>query len=368
MKRFSVFILFLLIVQLCSAQQQGCFKRNAKGYLSIEGNIDMNSCNSFFVGEFHGVYGVSEVKLAIIKYAHEHNDVGDIFMEIGYSTTWLYNRYLQTGDTTLFTSPILTYAQKQVNRKFWKQLYEYNSQLKHKLVIHGMDFERMDFIKALKLLMPEGKEKPAEIRTMLCYIDTTIIKSTNAELRNKGHTGQLLNTMYDSIRKDIVKQRNSYKSYYGKNFDEVERIMFNRNTFKNYAERNEGMYTNVMKAVKEEKIKRFIVFAGLNHANKEGGYTLCSKLKNTAAIGKKIVTISMICKDCYDWQQPAERRYAAFRAPLTYVSDTVLLGNIYRRHFKAGCTYNLLRAADDSDKRVGDFSDYVILMKDQPEF
>jgi hypothetical protein len=368
MYRLSLLLLSFLLCTPVYAQDDACFRRDAHNDLILDGPAGLVDYKAFFVGEFHGVYGVPEIKLALIKYVCEHYDITDVFMEVGYSTAWLYNQYLQTGDTTLFTSPVLTYAQKKPNRDFWQKLYVYNNGLKHKLTIHGMDFERMDFVKALKLMMPKDKERPAQIRGILSYLDTLSIKSANADIHNKDRAGNELNQLYDSVRQHFITNRTAYRKYYRPYFKDVEQVLLNENTLSKYADRNKAMYHNVVKDLKNEKIKKFIVFAGLNHANKEGGFTLCSRLMNAEGLKDRLATIAMICKDCYDWQQKPEHRFESFRGPLTYVADTVLLKSIYQRYYSAACPYTLLPAATTANKKVTDFSDYLILMRDQPEY
>ena len=50
----------------------GCFKANVQNGLELESDIDFSKYDVFFVGEFHGVYGVPEIKLALIKYLNKN--------------------------------------------------------------------------------------------------------------------------------------------------------------------------------------------------------------------------------------------------------------------------------------------------------
>ena len=369
-KRFSPFLFFFLFSSLCHAQETGCFKADAKNNLELNTDIDFSKYDVFFVGELHGVYGMSEIKLALIQYLNRKYGISDVFMEIGYSAEWLYNRYLQTGDTTLFTDPALAYAQKQPNREFWKKLYAYNNTLERRIRIHGMDFERMDFLKVLKILMPPEKDKPWKIREFLFYIDTVTISDVNADINDKEHPGSMFNAIYDSIRNDMKINRDVYLKYYGAAFEEVEKIMFNENTFKKYEQRNETMYKNMMKDFEIYGLRKFILFSGLNHAdmsNKKRG-TLCYKLKNTPDFTNNLANITMVCKNCYDWQLQPQYQHSDFRAPATYSYDTVLLYNIFIQNFNKSCKYSLIPSSVVENKNVQLFSNYLILMKDQPEF
>ncbi len=368
MKKYLFIAATFLCSAFCHAQEAGCFKGNDLSDMELESNADFSSYNTFFVGEFHGIYSTSEIKLALIKYVNTHYAVTDVFMEIGFSTAWLYNRYLATGDTTFFTNPVLTYAAKKVNRDFWKQLYAYNKTAAHKIIIHGMDFERKDFVKVMKLLMPPGKEKPKEIITSLTYIDTAtavvvnlptfVDNATKQRLRNDSSV-----TIYETIKNDVMSHRAVYEHYYGADFKVVEDIMLNKDTYN--SQRNKTMYDNVTKQVKRDDIKKFIVFSGLMHGDMsyKGWHSLCNRL----AKKYKLVNIAMTCRNCYDSQ--AQHQPAAFyRGPATYDKDTVLISSIYEKYFNSGCKYTLIPTDEVNDKRVKKFSNYIILSKDQPVF
>lgn len=360
-------LIFLCCYCMCSGQAAGCFSKDTSGSMSFETSVDFNEYSAFFVGEFHGMYDVPAIKLALIKYLHKQHGVTDVFMEIGHSTAWLYNQYLQTGDTALFTTPAITYAQKQQDRNFWKQLYAYNKTNETKIAIHGMDFERMTFFKTLKLLMPAGKQKPSGIATVLNWIDTGRVIDGNWDIRDRQHPMRLLTKVYDSIQHHIANNRSQYEAYYGASFKDVARIMFNENTYAKYADRNRGMYANILKEVQNGNIKKYVVFAGLNHANRQGGYTLCAQLVATPGLKDKLATIAMVCNTCYDWQQP-KLGIAPFRGAATYAADTAMLSRIYRQHFDTACTYTLLPTTAVRYERVADFSQYLLLVRDQPEY
>ena len=370
-------ILFLVYPFLSPAQETGCFYANSNNELELETNVDFSKCDAFFLGEFHGVYGISEIKLALVKYLNTKYGISDVFMEIDYSSAWLYNRYLQTGDTTLFTSPMLVYAMKQPNRDFWKNLYQFNKTTGRKITIHGMDFERLDFIKALKLLMPPGKEKPKDISAMLHFIDTlsvTDINNSPLELEKRwpalaGHfVGESL--LYGSIKNDIKKNRSLYQQYYGENFKTVAQIMFNENTFGKFDQRNKTMYRNMKKEIKEQGIKKFITFNGLAHGDKSDPKTrsLCYRLAESKPFKNKLAVIATLCKNCYNWELIPRYRDVPYYAPPTYKKDTALLNSIFDHYSNPKCKYTLIPSLTTGNSKVENFSDYLILMRDQPEF
>ncbi len=363
------YILFMLLftASISHAQQFGCFKTATDNTLelSIDSNIRFDKYDAFFLGEFHGVYGVSEVKLALLKYLNKNFGLTDVFMEIGRSAAYLYNLYLSTGDTTLFTSPVLIYAQKKPNRDFWKNLYRYNKTLEHKITIRGMDFERAEFLKVLKMLAPKDKEKPLDIYTTLSFIDTVTI-DTIGWLH--GDIQRSYGSLYEDIRAEIDDNRSAFEQYFGDNMKQVDEIMYNEDTYSRFGKRNKTMYTNVVNEIERDSIKKFIVFAGLNHGNMAHKKTLAGSIKKKTGFKGRFVNIAMTCKNCYDWQLKPQYRFAPNRAPYTYYLNRSLMDDIYKEYFNSSCKYTLLPSAEVDDPTVKRFSNYIVLMKDQPEF
>jgi len=355
-----VSVLFILSSRYCVAQETGCFKTEADHTVSLETNIDLSKYDAFFVGEFHGVYGVPEVKLALIKYVNQHNGITDVFMEIGLSAAYLYNAYLATGDTTFITMPLLIYAYKKPEMEFWKQLYEYNKTLNHKITIRGMDFERVEFLRVLKMQMPVGKEKPAEIAATLSYIDTINVKRIS-------YQDDIQDSIYEYILSHMKQHTDAYTQYYGANFKIVADIMFNVNTLRKFKFRNKTMYRNMMKQIEESDIKKFVTFNGMQHAMKSKGM-LCGDLERTKAFKNKLADITMVCKNCYDYNgtfsHPGGNTWA-FEAPYKKGTD---MTDEYNKYFNNACKYTLLPSGASDRRQVRKFSDYIILMKDQPKF
>ena len=361
MVKSSVFsIVLIFFMSLCSAQETGCFKTEADSSVSLETNIDFSKYDAFFVGEFHGVYATPAIKLSLIKYLNQHNGITDVFMEIGYSAAYLYNAYLSTGDTTLITQPILLYEYKKPEIDFWKRLYEYNKTLDHKVTIRGMDFERVEFLKVLKLLLPKGKEKPVEIVETLSFIDTINVDRIS-------RVDDIQDTLYERIRYSMTRHTDAYEQFYGASFKIVAGIMFNVNTFRKFNARNKTMYHNMMKQMEESGVKKFVAFNGAQHAMKDRGI-LCGDLNRSKVFKNKLVDIVFTCKNCYDYNGTFSHPGGTTRPFETPYRSGTDMSNEYDRYFNATCKYTLLPSELSDKKKVQKYSDYIILIKDQPKF
>ncbi|MES2701696.1 MAG: erythromycin esterase family protein [Bacteroidota bacterium] len=341
-----------------SGQQAACF-RQAGGNVTFDGSGALNEYNGYCVGELHGVKGTPEIKLALIKYLHREHGVRAVFIETGIAAAYLYNRYLQTGDTTLITKPALVYAQHEPAREFWRQLYIYNKGLKDKLTIYGMDFERMEFLKVMKLLMRKGGKVPAEIAPAIDYIMSVTVADVNSDS---------LIDVYDRIKSSFQYNRDAYKEYMGTaTFEIAEQVLLNANTSNKFAQRNRYMQQYISTTLQKERLGRFVVFAGMNHVSKADDGSLYSRLVQKMP-GRKLVSIAMTCMNCYDRQLKPGQRLAPFRGPYAYEPDSVQFKGVYSRYFDSRCKYVMIPAAVTGNSLAGSYSDYIVLMKDQGEY
>ena len=342
------------------AQETGCFKLGPDDEVALETYHALDKYDAFFVGEFHGIQATPEIKLALIKYANQHNGVTDVFMEIGLSAAFLFNAYLESGDTTLITDPPLPTIYRNHGVNFWKQLYTYNKTLEHKLIIRGMDFERAEFLKVLKMLMPMGKEKPSEISGVLSYIDTV-------NLNRISNSDDIQDSLYTVIRNDMKQHNSTYEQYYGDKFKTVASIMYNVNSFNKFNSRNKTMYRNMEQQIEDDGIKKLITFNGAAHAWKDKG-CLCGDLLRGAAFKNKLVDITFVCKNCYDYNgsfsHPGGRIWELEQS----FNKVKEMDTEYDKYFNNGCRYTLMPASLSDKKNVRINTDYIILIKDQPRF
>ena len=339
-----VTLLLSVVPYAVTAQQTDCFVKSTNG-LQLSGNIDFTQYSGFYVGEFHDDPNVPEIKLALIRHLNESNGVNAVFMEIGRSAADLYNRYLQTGDTSYITNPGLVYNNTAEGKLFWKALYEFNNtlQLHNKITIYGIDFERMEFLKALKMLAPGNRGKPNAIKQMLDYADTVQLQKVNSDT---------LTSIYFRYRNDLKKHKKQYRDYFGNNIEMVRSILNNEATYLNYDNRNTKMYHNIATQLREHKINQFVVFTGLKH----GGTTNINKFGNY--MKGKTAGIAMVCNNCGNSTQNP----GGFKGPAAYSNDTVLMKKIFEQA-NTQCDFVLMRSADIYDERVSSHSEFILLLK-----
>ena len=316
--------------------------------------------DAILVGEFHGVLGASQIKLDLIKKLNIEFGYTAIFMEIGKSAAFLYNLFLQTGYSTLLENPTMPYSIKKQERLFWKNLYTYNANLPNdaKLKIYGVDFERLEFLKVFKLLIPKEYNTDNSTFAKKLFADyDTLIKSIN--------NYKEFNKLFIRYKKYFASNLNEIKIIYGDNFHYLEDVFYNPASQENFKGRNDAMYDNIIAYVSQNNLKKIIGFFGMNHTNSENSKSLVGKLTNGNTF-KNILNISMVCKNCFDWQQYI--KVADYSGPYTYQLDKALMESLFKNYFLADCNYTIIPTTVINNEKVKSFSNYIILLKDQPNF
>lgn len=373
----SVLSTLLVISSICCfAQQTGCFIETAGKDIQLDTKIDFSRYNGFFIGEVHAD-GRQGMKLALLKYLNKQFGITDVFMELGYNAAFLYNQYLATGDSTLVDLRYNQWYKTKEDKKFWREIYEYNKTLKKKIVIYGMDYENAHFYKTLYMLMPKGKEKPAKIAKTLAKIE-------------KSGTGKhmLSHPSYSKVKKDMLDNIDLYRQYYGDNFTTVADVMFNPANVGSsvaYAKRNgtwdelgtiiyrdSTMCDNVNKQIERYDIKKFIVFVGLMHSNMARKNSLHTNMKN-ANTNDNYANIALTFRNS-NAEAKYNDRYRYFilidknGKELSYNTNYALLNEIYEKYYNRGCKYTMIDVGNINSRSTGidlkSYTDYLVMMEE----
>jgi hypothetical protein len=248
-------VLFFCLFPTAQSQHAGPFKIETDSTLAGFSILDsvFQSKKIFFTGEDHRFIDANNsTTLAFLKYLNQKQGVNHLMLELGYSWGEIANRYIQTGDSSLFQ--LLQYSSHKSFNVFFKELYEYNKNLspENKVQIHGIDVERFYELALLHLnyLIPKKKEVPNElilsiesIQSLAKYVeiqglqenedeeDEEATEEYNSEENEENEYNSSLDISkysifqsIDSILSDFHKNKKLYELYLGDNFAEFEKI------------------------------------------------------------------------------------------------------------------------------------------------
>lgn len=195
---------------------------------SIVGQYDV-----FITGENH-TYLKSNARLWVkmIKYLNQYAGVRNVLIEYGYSSGWLINQYIQTGDSNLF-EVLKAYSFKELAYAY-RDMMEYNKTLPpdRKLYFTGIDLERGVYsaCKVLSLMIPKEKDIPDSIELHIESLQSLVSYNDN-KIFNDDEDGTDYFNSYSSnstIEKIIAnfrKHPDYYRNYLGDKFAEFERVI-----------------------------------------------------------------------------------------------------------------------------------------------
>ncbi len=193
----------------------------------------VNQYDVFINGENH-TYLKSNSKLWVkmIKFLHQKAGVRNVLIEYGYSSGYLINQYIQTGDSLLF-EVLKAYSFKDLAFAY-KDLMEYNRTLPEdeKIYFSGIDLERglYSACKVLALLIPDGVDLPDSIalhvESLLSLVSYNDIKIFSEDEEATDYFNSYSsNSTIEKIIENFNKHTKDYEFILGKDFGTFQRII-----------------------------------------------------------------------------------------------------------------------------------------------
>ena len=237
-------------------------------------------------GGSHFLQFYNPLRFIFIKFLSNHFGMTHFFMETGHSTDILWNKFLETGDT----SYLPTYRnQRSIN--FWTNLYSYNavSPKSKTITPSGIDFERIySYCKALKLLLPNSIP-PDKIKNSI-----DLIKNANDTLYDCDY---ILN-LNSQLKEELEKNKTDFQKYFSINFNDFNLIINNNGDCKDaLKDRNINMAKNLLQFDNVFNDSIYYLQIGMAHS------TLLYKnaasyINNASKFKDKVCVINTYCYNC----------------------------------------------------------------------
>jgi hypothetical protein len=292
-----IIFIFTLLYSSVTFGQTNCamgFNQNSNkisyDQKEIESIIEPQKYDAFFLGESHTIDFEPEFKYNFIKHLNSKYAVRHIFMEIGHSSAYFFNQFLQTGDTTILKENPSPYLMGQY-KIFWRELYEYNRILPDtlKIFIHGIDFERNEIFRLLEKTKSSDSMIPVYLRPTFLSIQNL---SLNKDLLfwNKEFKNEL-----SKLKMTFLNYEDDFKKIYKNNFDVVKNALTNEVPITTKVNpRNKIWLENIKEIIVQNNITKFIGFFGASHTMYNNSTSLTVTLKNSDFFKGKILNIATI--------------------------------------------------------------------------
>lgn len=228
-------VCFILLCTKLSAQAVCEFGSNpADGAFAynrdaLDNLLQLQNYSAVIYGEQHNDCFEPVFKINFLTHLNEQYGYRDVFVETGYATAWLFNRYLESGDTSyLFPFPthrrfILGYMWGSYLNAFWKPLYVFNQSLPsdRRMRFHGADFERKESFSVLLMLLPKEKLIPLSLEPVFTALRTYISDTTWRDFTPEA------SEKYEHVRDAFHQNEGAMRSLYGASYNVVEKIIAN---------------------------------------------------------------------------------------------------------------------------------------------
>jgi hypothetical protein len=220
----------------------------------VDSLLEAHRYDAFFLGESHTIDFEPEFKFSFIKHLNRLYGIGDVFMEIGFSASYFFNLYLQTGDTSILKENRLPYLWGQY-KLFWNKLYTYNKSLpdNSKIRIHGIDFERTEVFKLLTKTLNPAVSIPANLQAAFSIISELSYKDDLfiSDREFLDNLSKIENTFAANIP--------AFKDIYDDNFSIVYKALTNKSKANSsFSSRNKNWLTNAEQLIQEKQIKNLL--------------------------------------------------------------------------------------------------------------
>jgi len=241
-KRFND-VLKILVFFFISSHSNAQIKEEIK---KIE-----TSSTLVLIGETHNVHFNEQIQVALIEHLRNTNSLKYVILEHSYAGAFLYNKFLQTGDTSLICQDFY-FNSTAAKRKFWRNLYEMNQVSHEKIFLLGVDHDRsFPFVKTLKLILSE-----------LIYQDENLVKI-------KSQTDQFLDELVDPEKTNLAQYQkiktefNSFfeshskedlKGIFGIYYSDLALIYQNQHQKDRDRNTNQKFYENLIRIIKEKNL------------------------------------------------------------------------------------------------------------------
>ena len=223
----------------------------------------------FLIGEHHNVSVNPKLLEKIFKHLYFNANARYLLIEYGSAEAYLYNRYLETGDTTYLAD---TWNYQFIEyREMWHNLYEFNKVIpkKDKIEVIGVDFEWKQSLLRMIIDLDTNNE------------ENDLVNEFRKEVLDLYETEKKFNLKKWILSKRHLINRNleEFKSYYGKkNYNILVKAINNNAFYEDFQKRDKEMYNNFHRLYPQFKKGKFVGMFGNVHTDKSIPKSFAHKL------------------------------------------------------------------------------------------
>jgi hypothetical protein len=282
------------------------------------------------LSEWHLLDILPPYKRKLIEKLYKEEGLTDLVLETGKSTAYLLNEYVATGDLSILNNfPLFT----QRDKDYWKEFRQYKLLSGKPIKIHGLDFERMTIVPALKLVLEKTKNTRSELYRYLVTLPDTVLNLYKYDM------------MIAERSAVIQKCISIYKSdtgYYGSIYDNgyiIKEICENTAVETDWGKRWDAMAHN-LRLLYNSNGHKYLLIVGMFHVDCPN--PIQEELQREYRMDEKdIVNIVLVVKDCDVEAMYKGRGRVQLGSSPNILAQTSLVDSLYQ-FYAPPCKYNLV--------------------------
>lgn len=295
-----------------SKQSIALNNRNLHPFSILDNNIKNKQI--FFLGEIHGIENNEKIDFEMLKYLQKKVGINYYLAEMGYSSAYFINQYLETGDekylNLLFSDFEGTVGWTKEGYDSWKNIYSYNKNLpkNKKIKVVGIDLEHQYELGLMHMnsILPK-KSIPSSI--------SPVIDELTKINKTKAFDPTIVKEFLLKLKQDMKNKPSIYKEYLGNklfDFQQITQNIINDFEFSKIEEdwykssnlRDKMIYDNFDKIYNHlPKGSKFYGLWGRPHTYQKQrdniNYVAALMNKKDSKVKNKVLSIAIYYKDCY---------------------------------------------------------------------
>lgn len=299
---------------------------------------DIPKAKMYFIAEIHSIEESDRFNVAMIEYLATKHGITNIVIERGHAYAYLLNKYINEGDTTL-----LHYYGNDVIQSCYPQIKAFNATLpaSSKLRYFGMDFERMEFVAAVKTILERSEQTRA---TKLYQYACNVPDSVSRRVYRTQQQIAVRKAVYGEAKRIFSEEKEALKREVKTDYHELERIMENPADESKFSRRDRGMYRNISRELKGQP---FLCIVGRYHTQYTRGEVYHSLVKKMVRHDRRNAKNMVIFDEVHRGRFAVMNIWGHDGDATTYDSTPGGPGYFIRKDSVMNAAYRLYRSKDN---------------------
>lgn len=320
MKSFKIALLLLLICSPVYSRAQ---------VLTATDTPLISNAKMIILSEWHLSDILPPYKRLLIEKLYQEGGLTDLILETGKSSAYLLNEYIATGDTAILSNfPLFTPRDKE----YWATFRRYKLASGKPIQVHGIDFERINIVPALKRTLKTTGHTQNDLYRYLAALPDTVLNLYKYDSM-KAERSAVIRKCIDLYNADVP----YYSAIYDKGYV-VKEICENAVLETAWDKRWDAMARNLRLLYREGH--QYLLIVGIYHVDCPN--PIYKELEQAYQLKEKdIVNIALVVKDCEAEAMYQGKGRVALSSSQKILDQAWLVAMLYQ-HYTAPCSYQLV--------------------------